>query len=210
MKWVDYGFCAMDLDDPLTLKRAQDGIAAVVAARLSKYNAAPEWRLPPSARPRVLVIDQCRGDASIPGALADSEQFRRMLAAARAEHPRAEILIKVHPAVQAGRRVGHFSPVDEDHRTRLLTAPCNPISLLQEVDQVYVVSSQMGLEALLVGVPVTCFGVPFYAGWGLTDDRLATLQQNRYLSYAASTLAAGAAVRGRLPRLLPVSRPGYG
>jgi capsular polysaccharide export protein len=38
---------------------------------------------------------------------------------------------------------------------------------------VYIATSQAGLEALIQGVPVTCFGLPFYAGWGLTDDRLA-------------------------------------
>ena len=30
----------------------------------------------------------------------------------------------------------------------------------------------MGFEALLWGRPVHCFGMPFYAGWGLTQDRL--------------------------------------
>src|SRR3546814_6817483 len=29
----------------------------------------------------------------------------------------------------------------------------------------------MGFEALLAGKPVTCFGLPWYAGWGATDDR---------------------------------------
>ena len=32
-------------------------------------------------------------------------------------------------------------------------------------------TSLMGFEALMHGLPVTCFGLPFYAGWGLTDDR---------------------------------------
>jgi capsule polysaccharide export protein KpsC/LpsZ len=35
-----------------------------------------------------------------------------------------------------------------------------------------VVTSQLGFEALMLGKKVTCFGVPFYAGWGLTDDRI--------------------------------------
>ena len=47
----------------------------------------------------------------------------------------------------------------------------NPISLLQAVDEVYVVSSQMGIEALLCGKKVVCYGIPFYSGWGLTIDR---------------------------------------
>jgi len=172
---------AFDLDDPRLLARAREGIAAIVAARLSKYNAAPERRLPPTRRPRVLVIDQCPGDAAISGALADAERFQQMLAVARAEHPTAEILIKLHPVVLAGRHHGHFSAADEDQRTRLLSLPWNPISLLRQVDQVYVVSSLMGLEALLVGVPVTCFGLPFYAGWGLTDDRVEAPRPRRRL-----------------------------
>ena len=31
-------------------------------------------------------------------------------------------------------------------------------------------TSLMGFEALLRGNKVTCYGVPFYAGWGLTQD----------------------------------------
>ena len=41
------------------------------------------------------------------------------------------------------------------------------------MDRVYVVSSTMGFEALLAGKSVTCFGMPWYAGWGATDDRQA-------------------------------------
>ena len=29
----------------------------------------------------------------------------------------------------------------------------------------------MGFEALLVGKPVVTFGVPWFSGWGVTDDR---------------------------------------
>ncbi|MEX5433779.1 hypothetical protein WCD93_31650, partial [Klebsiella michiganensis] len=36
---------------------------------------------------------------------------------------------------------------------------------------VHVLTSQSGFEALLRGVPVTTYGQPFYAGWGLTEDR---------------------------------------
>ena len=32
----------------------------------------------------------------------------------------------------------------------------------------------MGFEALLWGKPVRCFGLPFYAGWGLTEDRISS------------------------------------
>ena len=42
--------------------------------------------------------------------------------------------------------------------------------LLTQVDEVVTITSAMGFEALLRGVPVTTLGAPFYAGWGLTRD----------------------------------------
>jgi len=39
------------------------------------------------------------------------------------------------------------------------------------VDEVWTMTSTLGFEALLRGKRVTCLGTPFYAGWGLTDDR---------------------------------------
>ena len=32
-------------------------------------------------------------------------------------------------------------------------------------------TSQMGFEALMLGKKVTVYGKPFYAGWGLTEDK---------------------------------------
>jgi len=167
------------LDAPALLARARRCMAQIVAARLSKYNSCPERQLPPRDRPRVLVVDQTAGDQSIPGGLAGPDTFARMLDAARREHPDAEILIKTHPDVRSGHKRGHFGVADADHRTRLLTEDINPIHLLEQVDHVYVVTSQLGFEALLVGRPVTCFGVPFYAGWGLTDDRQPASRRTR-------------------------------
>ncbi len=52
-------------------------------------------------------------------------------------------------------------------------ADCHPVRLLREAEAVYVVTSQLGFEGLLWGKPVRCFGMPFYAGWGLTEDEIA-------------------------------------
>ena len=42
--------------------------------------------------------------------------------------------------------------------------------LLTVVDEVHVLTSLTGFEALLRGKMVICYGQPFYAGWGLTND----------------------------------------
>jgi capsular polysaccharide export protein len=41
---------------------------------------------------------------------------------------------------------------------------------LAVADEVWTITSTLGFEALLRGLPVTCLGAPFYAGWGLTRD----------------------------------------
>jgi capsular polysaccharide export protein len=44
-------------------------------------------------------------------------------------------------------------------------------SWIDLVDEVHVNSSLAGFEALLRDKGVTTYGVPFYAGWGLTEDK---------------------------------------
>lgn len=145
---------------------------ALVHQRLSKYNHAPEIDAS-SLRPgsRVLVVDQTAGDVSIRGGEATAATFAAMLEAARRENPGATVYVKTHPEVSAGRRRGHLTHVRDNDRTVVLRDPINPISLIERMDRVYVVTSTMGFEALLAGKPVCCFGMPWYAGWGATDDR---------------------------------------
>ncbi|WP_292450581.1 hypothetical protein [Methylibium sp.] len=143
------------------------------AAGVSKYNHAPD--VPPSlCEPYVLVVDQTRGDASIRCGLADEHSFARMLEAALDENPATAVLLKVHPDVVAGRKRGHFDSLGAAAaRVTVVAHDVHPPALLESSVVVYTVSSQMGFEALLWNKPVRTFGMPFYAGWGLTDDDLA-------------------------------------
>jgi capsular polysaccharide export protein len=102
---------------------------------------------------------------------ASADTFTAMLAAARAENPGATVYVKTHPEVSVHRKGGYLTQLQNDDQTVVLRAPVNPLSLIEQMDRVYVVSSTMGFEALLAGKPVTCFGLPWYAGWGITDDR---------------------------------------
>ncbi len=151
--------------------------------QLSKYNHAPDWAkgaylAPDSFLPaeekgvkRVLVVDQTMGDMSVSLGGANAATFSDMLAAALSENPQATIYIKTHPEVTSGRKGGYLTHIQNDERTVVLRQAINPLSLIKHMDKVYVVSSTMGFEALLAGKPVSCFGLPWYAGWGVTDDR---------------------------------------
>lgn len=139
--------------------------------RVSKYNGAriEACELP---QPCVLVADQTRGDASLQGATA--ADFERMLEAALTEHPHSTVVVKVHPDVVAGRKQGHFdlAALRKHPRVHLISENVHPSELMPNVKAVYVMTSQLGFDALLWDVPVHTFGTPFYAGWGLTIDAL--------------------------------------
>lgn len=153
------------------LREAEECIAFKKAHRLSKYNNAPDAALGPRTRRRILVLDQLRGDASIRGGLATPRRFSAMLAAAVAQAGDRDIWVKRHPV--GGARRGCLDLAE--HRSKIagvLEDACDPISLFEQVDEVYTVSSLAGFEALLAGVPVRCFGLPFYAAWGATRDEL--------------------------------------
>lgn len=142
--------------------------------QLTKYNHAPNLRagdLRSCDKRRVLVVDQTFGDLSVVLGAAKPSTFISMLNAALSENPDATIYVKTHPEVSTGLKGGYLSHLCDDSRTVMLREPVNPLSLLAHVDHVYVVSSTMGFEALLSGKHVTCFGLPWYAGWGVTDDR---------------------------------------
>ncbi|MFG6081528.1 capsular polysaccharide biosynthesis protein [Paracoccus litorisediminis] len=147
---------------------AAQAIERLIAADLSKYNAhLPDAALPPPGY--VLVIDQTRGDASLLG--AGRAEFLAMLNAARDENPGRPLVIRSHPETAAGLRPGHFTSDDLHAGESLCDGPVSPWALLRRAEAVYVMSSQLGYEAMLAGHVPRVFGQPFYAGWGLSRDQ---------------------------------------
>ncbi|MFM7240333.1 MAG: capsular polysaccharide biosynthesis protein [Cyanobium sp.] len=156
---------------PAELARAKALRQLWCNARVSKYNGAPD--APAPAGPFVLVVDQTAADLSIALGAARGASFTAMLEAALASHPGCRVVVKTHPDVVAGRKRGHFSRQQlSDPRIVVEASGGHPTALLERAEAVYVVTSQLGFEALLWGKPVHCFGMPFYAGWGLSHDAL--------------------------------------
>ncbi len=177
------------LDDTALLNRARDAMARMAEHHLSKYSATTEFHAP-CAPGFVLLIDQTRGDASIRLGQANADSFAEALAHAREDHPDAQIVIKTHPETQAGHRPGHFDPATLPPNVMLDDRPVSLWSLFAEARAVYTVTSQAGFEAILAGHRPVTFGVPFYAGWGLTDDRRPIPARRRRVLTRAQLAAA--------------------
>ncbi|WP_327059117.1 capsular polysaccharide biosynthesis protein [Escherichia coli] len=179
--------------EPALLDRAALLIEEVVRLGVTKYNcydtlpivSSPRFssqgcnaqglplrlaqQLSTDDRAKVLLVDQVAGDLSIPGALACDDDFLAMVEAARRNHPHARLLLRTHPDTRFGKKRGVLARLQLDD-VEVIADHCHPHVLLKQVEAVYTVSSQLGFEALLLGKPVYCFGMPFYAGWGLTHD----------------------------------------
>lgn len=170
--------------------RARAIAAAWRTAGLSKYNHAADFAGPLPDR-YVLVADQCFGDLSVARGLADATSFHAMIAAALSENPDCRVLVKVHPDVASGRRRGYLAGTAlTDPRLRVITTDCHPLRLIAGADAVYTVTSLLGFEALLMAKRVRCFGMPFYAGWGLTADALPPPPRRRPVALEAMIHAA--------------------
>ena len=167
---IEHLLATHPLDDTALMDRARGAIEYLREAHLSKYNAFdPATPCPDPGY--VLVIDQTRNDASVTHGQADANTFREMLYYAQEDNPGARVLIKTHPETLAGHRQGYFGPGDGSDRVDILTARVSPWVLFEGAVAVYTVSSQLGFEAIFAGHRPQVFGQPFYAGWGLTDDR---------------------------------------
>ncbi|WP_390959737.1 capsule biosynthesis protein [Pseudomonas moorei] len=157
------------------LATAKALIALMRSSGIGKYNNAPDLSEDdPLGRdkPLVLVVDQTYGDFSIPGGGLCEADFIRMLDAALAENPDADVRVRIHPDCINGHKKSCLLNAAQARGVTLENRHVSWASLACRARRVYVGTSQAGLEALIQGTPVTCFGLPFYAGWGLTDDRL--------------------------------------
>lgn len=120
---------------------------------------------------KILLLDQCLGDASLTLGQAPDNAVELMLRQAQEHFPQAKIFLKVHPDVLSGKRESLlYKALQNRLDIRMLDCDVSVMSLLRARPVVFTVSSQSGFEALLCGCRVHCFGMPFYAGYGLTVD----------------------------------------
>ncbi|EAL7864856.1 capsular polysaccharide biosynthesis protein [Campylobacter coli] len=157
------------------LEQAKKAIELIKKEKLSKYNnnlCVPK-ELFSANEERVLIITQVANDASLKFGLADNFSTQDIINEAIKENPNAKIYIKIHPDVLSGKKQSDFNAQNLSNKCVIIKENYNPIELLSYFKKVYTKTSGMGFEALMLGSECVCYGVPFYAGWGLTQDKQA-------------------------------------
>ena len=157
--------------DPVLIDRARRLRERLVAAGATKYNLKPRDALPPFPKDKqvVLIPEQVADDASIRLGTTAVNSNEALISQVREDFPDAYLVVKRHPDVMAGLRDGTREGALE--KVDCVTGQVDLSDLIATCDHVATMTSLLGFEALIRGKPVTCYGVPFYAGWGLTDDR---------------------------------------
>ena len=195
--------------DAALLARARRLVDRLVERGVTKYNleqqrpanSRPRIAWPPGQR-RILVPGQVEDDLSVRRGGGDVRGNLDLLARVRAANPDAFIAYKPHPDVAAGHRKGALAEAAALRYADVVVRGGAMAALLGEIGELHTLTSLSGFEALLRRVPVTVYGRPFYAGWGLTRD-LAMPPRGRTLSL--EQLAAVALIL--YPRYLdPVTR----
>jgi capsular polysaccharide export protein len=159
--------------DRRLLARAAALRAAIVARGIGKYHLGGEVPpiAAPSDRPVLLVPGQVQDDASVRCGGGAIQSNLALLRAVRAARPEGYILYKPHPDLEAGFRKGRIAAAELAAVADQVVVGAPLSGLFPLVDEVHTLTSLSGFEALLRGVAVVTYGRPFYAGWGLTEDR---------------------------------------
>jgi len=161
-------------NDIVLMQTANKAMSLIKEHHISKYNNAPDIDddfFSDDIREKILIIAQTAGDASLKYGLGNIFNTKEMIDDAMKENPQSSIYIKIHPDVLSGKKKSDITLHEIPKQCIIIDADVNPISLLKYFKKVYTKTSGMGMEALMLGLDVVCYGVPYYAGWGLTVDK---------------------------------------
>jgi capsular polysaccharide export protein len=182
----------MDFPSSL-LTRANRLRNRIVASGLTKYNVGQgSWTRPSAAARVILVPGQVESDASLRFAAPVLHTNMQLLRAVREANPGSYVLYKPHPDVVAGLRRRGVGEGAALHWCDEVVVDVPMSVMLEQVDEVHVLTSLAGFEALLREKTVVCYGQPFYCGWGLTRDQVAVPRRTRRLTL--EQIVAGALI----------------
>ena len=130
----------------------------------------------------ILVPGQVESDASIRFGAPGIKTNIALLQEVRDRNPKDYVIYKPHPDVVAGLRAQGQGETDASALCDEIVTDASIADMIAEVDEIHTLTSLTGFEALIRGKAVTCYGQPFYSGWGLTTDIVPTARRTRRLN----------------------------
>ena len=170
-------------------RRAQALLTLIQKNAITKYNVESTRsddlaRLQENARgcDIILVTGQFQQDLSMQYGALDIKTNMALLKKVSQQFPKAFIIYKEHPDVYSGVRPGKLEAAAVLQYANEYVTDINITTLFSISDRVCTICSLSGFEALLRGIKVSTYGLPFYAGWGLTDDHYDISRRKRTIN----------------------------
>jgi capsular polysaccharide export protein len=168
--------------DEKLLVEARNLQQKILETKISKYNTSSHVQLNlPKTKTKILVSGQVEDDASIRFG-ANGMTNLELLKQVKKENDNAHIVFKPHPDVLSGNRIGNIPSHEALKYCDEIIIEASMSSVLQAIDEVHTMTSLTGFEGLLYGKKVVTYGMPFYAGWGLTIDKKTCKRRKRVLN----------------------------
>ena len=182
---------SISLDSKMYTRSAQ--IINSLNSSITKYNVGAPLEQESRAlilgaksrsRPIILIAGQLESDASIKYGSPNVKNNCDLIERVRCDFSSAFLVYKPHPDV-VSRNKGELYELEFASKLCDLIVKNVDIGYLYPmVDRVCTITSLAGFEALIRGIKVTVYGMPFYSGWGLTDDKMSCERRVKSLSIA--------------------------
>lgn len=153
--------------------------------QITKYNLQSQEKildLSHIKQKKILIPGQVPNDASIRTGTLSLKTNLELLFTVKKENPDAFVIYKPHPDIVSGCR---NDPIKPEHYKRYADLYLDNVSITEcypVIDELHTLTSLCGFEALQRGIKVYTYGLPFYAGWGLTEDRHCCPRRTRTLT----------------------------
>lgn len=155
-------------------------------ARYDGVHWAMGQEIASAERKMVLLCGQVSDDVSVKTANCPWGSFEQIASEIKRNDPDCFLVFRPHPDVLKGVRPGETNIPSADYCDHFSSTR----SLMELAQEVHVINSLTGVEALISGKTVITWGKGWYAGWGLTIDHVqpdratnATLEQLVHAAY---------------------------
>lgn len=143
----------------------------IIKNDISKYNITSSDDIQISTKKKIiLVIGQVEDDAAMINGGSFFKNNFNFIKAVRNRNIDSYIIYKPHPDTIYKLRKSDLESENFLNFVDLIYKDGDAISILSYVDEVHVITSLVGFEALIREKDVHCYGKPFYSNWGLTND----------------------------------------
>ena len=172
-----------DFDEKI-LEESKEMIALVKKLKISKYNSQDDIPVEFTNTPAqkiILIPGQVDDDMSVKYGAPGMSNLS-LIQKVKAKRENEYLVYKPHPDVLSGNRIGELDEIEVLKYVDQIVTNVDIDTMINLSDEVHTMTSLVGFDALVRNKKVFTYGIPFYAGWGLTEDEKTSTRRTRKLT----------------------------